>query len=83
MFSRVDLPAPEGPIMAVNSPDRMHPLTDFKIVFSPGKMKKIGQHEYKVKIKNVKILNVRKSLLETDFGFFDWQNSCDSITNVF
>ena len=34
MFKRVDFPAPEGPIIAVSSPDRSLPLTDFKIVFT-------------------------------------------------
>jgi hypothetical protein len=30
----VDFPAPDGPMIAVSSPDRRRPLTDFKIVFS-------------------------------------------------
>jgi len=34
MFSSVDFPAPEGPIIAVSSPDRSLPLTDFRIVFT-------------------------------------------------
>lgn len=34
MFKRVDFPAPEGPIIAVSSPDRNLPLTDFKIIFA-------------------------------------------------
>lgn len=32
---RVDLPAPEGPIMAVSSLDRNKPLTPFSIVLYP------------------------------------------------
>ncbi|CAD6217259.1 GSCOCG00004752001-RA-CDS [Cotesia congregata] len=32
-FSKVDFPAPEGPIMAVNSPDLKQPLTPFRIGF--------------------------------------------------
>lgn len=34
MFKSVDFPAPEGPMIAVNSPDRRRPLTDFRIVFA-------------------------------------------------
>lgn len=34
IFSRVDFPAPEGPIMAVNSPDLNLPLTDLRIVLA-------------------------------------------------
>lgn len=34
MFSNVDLPAPEGPIIAVSSPERSRPLTLFRIVLS-------------------------------------------------
>lgn len=34
ILRRVDLPAPEGPIIAVSSPDRSRPLTDLRIVFS-------------------------------------------------
>ena len=30
---RVVLPAPDGPIIAVSSPERNSPLTDFKINF--------------------------------------------------
>lgn len=33
MFSSVDLPAPLGPIMAVNWPDRNSPETPFKMLF--------------------------------------------------
>lgn len=40
MLSSVDLPAPDGPIIAVNSPDLNLPLTDFKITFSSAKKKK-------------------------------------------
>ncbi len=31
MFNNVDLPAPEGPIMAVNSPDLNSPETDLRM----------------------------------------------------
>lgn len=41
MFNKVDFPAPDGPIIAVNSPDRSRPLTFFKIVFTPEKKEKI------------------------------------------
>lgn len=37
MFSSVDFPAPDGPMMAVNSPDLKRPLTDFKIFLEPEK----------------------------------------------
>lgn len=37
MLSSVDFPAPEGPIMAVNSPDFKRPLTDFKMLLVPVK----------------------------------------------
>lgn len=35
----VDLPAPDGPIIAVNSPARNSPLNPFRIVFGSGKKK--------------------------------------------
>lgn len=31
MLSKVDFPAPDGPMMAVSSPDFKRPLTDFRI----------------------------------------------------
>lgn len=37
----VVLPAPEGPIMAVNSPDLNFPETPFRICFLPEKIKQI------------------------------------------
>lgn len=36
--SNVDLPAPDGPIMAVSSPARNSPLSPFKMVFGSGNM---------------------------------------------
>ena len=35
MLSKVDFPAPEGPKIALNSPDRNCPLTPLKITFEP------------------------------------------------
>jgi len=34
MLSSVLLPAPDGPIMAVSSPDRRRPLTPFRMVLA-------------------------------------------------
>lgn len=39
ILSRLDFPAPDGPIMAHNSPDRILPLTFFKITLSSEKEK--------------------------------------------
>lgn len=35
IFSNVDFPAPEGPIIAVNSPDLNFPLIDFSSCLQP------------------------------------------------
>lgn len=48
MFRRVDLPAPEGPIIAVNSPDRNFPFTDFNSCRHPAI--KLTYPEYIAKI---------------------------------
>jgi hypothetical protein len=32
---REDFPAPDGPIMAVSSPERNSPDMDFKMIFDP------------------------------------------------
>lgn len=40
IFMRDDLPAPDGPIMAVSSSERNSPDIDFRMVFGPGENEK-------------------------------------------
>lgn len=40
MLSKVDLPAPDGPMIPHNSPGRNRPLTSFRITFVAANRKK-------------------------------------------
>lgn len=46
---RDDLPAPDGPIMAVSSPERNSPDIDFRMVFGPAENKKFEFQKLQLK----------------------------------